>query len=48
MVVRGDLVPDAHLVALMSQYGVDAVCTHERDFLKFKGIKIYDPVGLGR
>jgi uncharacterized protein len=43
MVVRGDLVPDAHLVALMAQYGLDTVCSHDRDFLKFKGIKIYDP-----
>lgn len=43
MVVRGDLVPDAHLVALMAQYGVDTVCSHDRDFGKFKGTKIYDP-----
>ena len=43
VVVRGDLVPDAHLVTLMAQYGVDTVCTHDRDLLKFKGIKVYDP-----
>ena len=43
VVVRGDLVPDAHLVALMAPYGVDTVCTHDRDLLKFRGVKIYDP-----
>jgi toxin-antitoxin system PIN domain toxin len=41
--VRGKLVPDAHLVTLMNQYGIDTVCTHDRDFTRFSGVKVYDP-----
>ena len=43
LVVRGDLVSDAHIVALMKQFGVSAICTHDRDFRKFAGIRIVDP-----
>jgi predicted nucleic acid-binding protein len=41
--VRGNLVPDAHLVALMRQHGVSTIWSHDRDFLKFPGIKVQDP-----
>lgn len=43
VVVRGNLVPDAHLVALMRQYGVGTVWSHDRDFRKFEGIVARDP-----
>jgi toxin-antitoxin system PIN domain toxin len=43
LVVRGNLVPDAHLVALMRQHGVSTIWTHDRDFLKFSGIRVRDP-----
>lgn len=43
MVVRGNLVPDAHLVALMRQYGVSKIVSHDRDFNKFRDIKVIDP-----
>jgi len=43
IVVRGNLVPDAHLVALMRQYGVSTIWTHDRDFRKFPGITVRDP-----
>jgi toxin-antitoxin system PIN domain toxin len=43
LVVRGNLVPDAHLVALMRQHGVGTVWTHDRDFRKFDGIRVRDP-----
>jgi len=42
-VVRGNLVPDAHLVALMRENGVATVWTHDRDFRKFEGIRVRDP-----
>jgi toxin-antitoxin system PIN domain toxin len=42
-VVRGNLVPDAHLVALMRQYGVQTIVSHDRDFHKFDGIRVHDP-----
>jgi hypothetical protein len=43
LVVRGDLVPDAHVVALMRQYGVSTIWTRDRDFAKFHGIQVRDP-----
>ncbi|MGH3344352.1 MAG: TA system VapC family ribonuclease toxin [Carbonactinosporaceae bacterium] len=39
----GNLIPDAHLVALMHQYGVRDIWTHDRDFRKFDGIVLRDP-----
>jgi toxin-antitoxin system PIN domain toxin len=43
MVVRGNLVPDAHLVALLIQNGVTTIWTHDRDFCKFRGLRVRDP-----
>lgn len=40
---RGNLVPDAHLVALMLEHGVSTIWTHDRDFRKFDGITVRDP-----
>jgi toxin-antitoxin system PIN domain toxin len=39
----GNLVPDAHLVALMRQHGVKEIWTGDRDFRKFDGIVARDP-----
>lgn len=46
MVVRGNLVPDAHIVALMRLYEVPAILSHDRDFHLFDGIKVIDPFAL--
>ena len=40
---RGNLVPDAHLVALMHQHGVSTIWSHDRDLRKFDGITVKDP-----
>jgi toxin-antitoxin system PIN domain toxin len=40
---RGNLVPDTHLVALMRAYGVEAIWTRDRDYLKFDGVRMLDP-----
>lgn len=40
---RGNLVPDAHLVALMLENGVRTIWTHDRDFRRFPGIETRDP-----
>ena len=40
---RGNLVPDAHVVALMRAYGVAGIWTRDRDFLKFDGVRVLDP-----
>lgn len=43
VVVRGNLVSDAHLVTLMRQEGVTEIWTHDSDFRKFRGIRVHDP-----
>jgi toxin-antitoxin system PIN domain toxin len=40
---RGNLVPDAHLVALMHQHGVHTIWSHDRDLRKFREIRVRDP-----
>ena len=40
---RGQLVPDAHLVALMLEHGVTTIWTGDRDFRKFDDITVKDP-----
>lgn len=39
----GNLVPDAHLVALMRAHGVTTIWTADRDFRKFDGIRARSP-----
>lgn len=40
---RGNLVPDAHLVALMHHHGVSRIWSRDRDLRKFDGITVSDP-----
>jgi hypothetical protein len=42
--VRGNLVPDAHLAALLLEHGVETLYTRDRDFLKFKRLRVRDPL----
>jgi toxin-antitoxin system PIN domain toxin len=39
----GNLVPDAHLVALMLENEVRIIWTHDRDYRRFTGIEVRDP-----
>jgi len=41
--VRGNLVPDAHLVALLRQYDVRKLYTTDRDFRKFDFLDVQNP-----
>ncbi len=41
--VGGNLVPDAHLVALMLEHGVRTILSHDRDLRRFDGIRVKDP-----
>lgn len=41
--LRGNLVTDAHIVALMRAYGVESIVTRDRDFRKFDGVKLIEP-----
>jgi uncharacterized protein len=43
MVVRGNLVSDAHLVALMLENGVGTIWSHDRDLRKFESVRVRDP-----
>ena len=40
---RGNLVPDAHLVALMVENGVRTIWTNDRDYRRFSVIDARDP-----
>jgi uncharacterized protein len=39
----GDLVSDAHIVALMRRHGVRTILTHGRDLRCFEGLRVRDP-----
>jgi toxin-antitoxin system PIN domain toxin len=39
----GNLVSDAHIVALMHENGVRTIMTRDRDYRKFTGITVRDP-----
>ena len=41
--IRGNLVPDAHLAALLRSHGVSTLYTRDRDFLKFDFLQAVDP-----
>jgi uncharacterized protein len=41
--VAGNLVLDAHIVALMRENGVRTIWTNDRDFRRFDGIVVRDP-----
>ena len=41
--VVANLVPDAHLVAILKQHGIKTLYTHDRDFRKFDFIEAVDP-----
>ncbi|MCV7400379.1 type II toxin-antitoxin system VapC family toxin [Mycobacterium fragae] len=40
---RGNLVSDAHVVALMHQHGIATIWSRDRDFRKFEGFTVRDP-----
>ncbi len=43
MAVRGNLVPDAHVAAVLFQHGVHIFYTIDRDFRKFESLDVRDP-----
>lgn len=44
LAVRGKLVPDAHLAAVLRQHGVVKLYTHDKDFWKFDFLQVIDPM----
>jgi uncharacterized protein len=43
LVVRGGMVPDAHLAALLRQHGVRTLYTRDKDFRRFPFLDVRDP-----
>ncbi len=41
--VRGNLVPDAHIAAILLQHGVRTLYSNDRDFRKFPSLDLRDP-----
>ena len=41
--VRGNLVPDAHVAAILFQHGVRTLYSNDRDFRKFPSLEVRDP-----
>jgi toxin-antitoxin system PIN domain toxin len=41
--VRGNLVPDAHVAAILLQHGVRTMYSNDRDFRKFQSLEVRDP-----
>jgi toxin-antitoxin system PIN domain toxin len=41
--VRGNLVPDAHLAALLVEHGVSTLYTHDADFRRFADLDVRNP-----
>lgn len=44
LVVRGNLVPDAHIAALLLQNGVKRIYTADSDFRKFTFLEVVNPL----
>jgi toxin-antitoxin system PIN domain toxin len=44
IVVRGNLVPDAHLAAILYQHGVRTLYSSDRDFHRFASLQVRDPL----
>ena len=44
LVVRGNLVPDAHLAAILFQHGVRTLYSSDRDFHRFASLEVRDPL----
>ncbi|HNR33508.1 MAG TPA: PIN domain-containing protein [Candidatus Hydrogenedentes bacterium] len=42
--IRGNLVFDAHTVALMREHGIKTIYTHDADFHRFPGLHVVDPL----
>lgn len=44
IIVRGNLVPDAHIATILRQHGVNRLYTADTDFLKFRFLEVINPM----
>jgi uncharacterized protein len=42
--LRGNLISDALIIAIMRSHGVSTIYSKDKDFLRFSGIKVVDPL----
>ncbi len=42
--LRGNVVPDAHIAAILRQHGVKTFYTHDQDFRRFRFLEVRDPL----
>jgi toxin-antitoxin system PIN domain toxin len=45
--IRGNAVPDAHLVAVLRQHGVRTIYTSDADFKRFPFLRVVNPFDAG-
>ncbi len=43
--IRGNLVHDAHIAAVLAEHGVRRIYTFDQDFRRFPGVEVVDPLG---
>ncbi|MCD4751234.1 MAG: PIN domain-containing protein [Thermoanaerobaculales bacterium] len=44
VVIRGNLVPDAHIAAILLEHGVRDIATNDSDFKKFESLRVHNPL----
>lgn len=43
--IRGNLVHDAHIAAVLAEHGIRRIYTRDQDFRRFPGMEVVDPLG---
>jgi len=43
-VIRGNLVPDTHIAAILLEHGVRDIATNDSDFRKFENLRVQNPL----
>ena len=44
IIIRGNLVPDAHIAAILLEHGVRDIATNDSDFKKFETLRVHNPL----